>query len=108
MRHCGNEALRYKWLRHVAREWCMAKVIEMHGFRLSAQAGLTPPGGFKSELSLVKLLLEKNPGVSALKQARSLARTRVGKVVSDMVMRGLCVFGLRLPVSSCVEIKPPG
>jgi len=41
MRQRGNEALRYKWLRHVAREWCMAKVIEMHGFRLSAQAGLT-------------------------------------------------------------------
>ena len=37
----GNEALRYMWLRHVAREWCVAEVIETHDFGLSTQAGLT-------------------------------------------------------------------
>ncbi len=41
MRQRGNEALRYEWLRHVAGEWRMAEVIEMHGFGLSARAGLT-------------------------------------------------------------------
>jgi len=48
MRQRGNEALRYEWLRHVTREWCVAEVIETHGFGLSARAGLTPPRGFKS------------------------------------------------------------
>ncbi len=28
MRQRGYEALRYKWLRHVVREWCVAEVIE--------------------------------------------------------------------------------
>src|SRR6266702_3680496 len=28
MRQRGYEALRYEWLRHVVREWCVAKVIE--------------------------------------------------------------------------------
>ncbi len=33
---------------------------------------------------------------------------RLGKVASDMVMRGSRVFGLRLPAFLCAEIKPPG
>src|SRR6266702_7464891 len=50
MRQHGNGALRYEWMRHVVGEWCMAEVIETHGFGLSAWAGLTtdraPPPSF--------------------------------------------------------------